>query len=157
MSVKRIDPKATFRVIVETDSALINETPAERDTGSVDADGKPVLKPSRYEKYSESFDPKDLKFKDGETPDIFVIRGLTSLENANLIAPYTEFDVSTRRNKIKNESAWLLDVFKTACLGIEVNGVVEKVTADELPLDVPLRIATLVTLVGALGKNLKKP
>lgn len=159
MAVVRIDPSATFKIISQSDSALLEETDAELDSGKLDEKGAKIYNPSRYERYVESsFDQSILKFKDGESPFIFVVRGLKSLERADLVERHSEFDPKTRKNKIKNFSAMLIDTFNYGCLGLEKkDGTLEKVSADEFEHKVTLEIGSHITAIGSLGKNLKKP
>ena len=146
MAIKRIDPKATFKVICEYDSVLVNETEEEKVVGT----------PTRYESYIENLDESKLKLKEGDKPTYFVIRCLTNRESILNQEKYVEVDVVAKKSNVKNPTGMLLEMFNLACLGMEdENGKVVPVTSDDIGLGVAINIGSLINLYTSLGKNLK--
>jgi hypothetical protein len=151
MAVKRIDPKATFKVVCQQDDALENESEAELEALKTIPDSQ-----SRYQKFLESFDLNDLKFKEAAQPDIFVVRALSHAELADINERYFSYDTVEKRLINRNRSNMLVEMFDKACLGVEQNGQVTKITATELPFAVVVELGGIINLIGILGKNLKK-
>lgn len=151
MSIKRVDPKATFKIISEFDSALISETQEElRELAKEKKD-------TRYMQYLESFDESKLIFKPDEKPTYFVIRCLLNSEFAVIQERHMEVNVETKTFRAKNSSLMMFDLFNTACLGmIDENGNTVKVTADEVGMAVATGIGATISMLTTLGKHLKK-
>jgi len=158
MAIKRLNPKATFKIISQTDTALDMETPEELVTGT-DAEGNQILKESRYEKYvgNADFDESHLKFKEGQQPERFVVRALLADERAELNSKYTFVDTAAKRVVFTNRDKLFLDTFSKAFQGLEdANGVLQKLSPEELPYEVRVEIGALVQMLGNLSKNEKK-
>lgn len=157
MSIKKINPDAKFKIVYELDDALETETVQELDTGEKAADGSPVLKQSRYEKYFNSLDIADLKFKEGMTPTVFIVRALKNFETAELNEKYISIDPATKRLTNKSPNKMYLEMFNTACLGEEkTDGTIVKILPDEIGFAVATNIGVMISLIGILGKNQKK-
>lgn len=157
MAIKKIDPAATFKVISQFDDALVSETPEELKTGEKDAEGKDILKSSRYTQYVEAdFDESKLVFKEGDQPDRFIVRCLNHAEQGLVNQKYLEVDVVNKRHGYKNQAQMWLEVFKMACTGVESGGKVEKINADELPYHITVEIGSIISLLTTLNKNEKK-
>lgn len=151
MAVKRIDPKATFKVVCQYDDALDNESEAELEALKAIPDSL-----SRYEKFLGSIDLNDLKFKDGLKPDVFVVRALTHAEMADINERYFSYDTVEKKLVNKNRSNMLVEMFDKACFGIDQDGQIVKVASGELPFSVVVELGGIINLIGMLGKNLKK-
>lgn len=148
MAIKRLDPKATFRVVSQNDDSLVHESVEELKG-----------EPSRYEQFLDTLDLSKLKFKeDGSSkPTIFVVRALTNFEVADLNEKYFLFDTTTKKVKNVNQAKMLLEMFNLGCLGIEAeNGSIEKVSDQEIGFQTAVEIGAIVNIIGTLGKNLKK-
>lgn len=150
MAIKRVDPKATFKVVSRHDDALVSETKEELE--ALKAAGQDT----RYEKFLESFDLSILKLKEGVQPTYFILRALKHEEMAQINERHFIFDASTRTVKAKNNADMLLEMFSIGCVGTEENGQPTKIDVDELPFEVAVELGGVVNVIGALGKNLKK-
>lgn len=159
MSIKRIDPNATFKVVVEQDDALDNETAEEQEALVIrrDPDGKALeSNKNRYERFVETLDINILKFKPDATPTLFVVRGLRHAELQAFNEKYVKFDEATRTQVVSKRGDMFIEMFELACLGIEENGKVVKVSADELEYGVVIGIGALIQIISVLNKNIKK-
>lgn len=151
MAVKRIDPKATFRVIAESDDALESEGPLEQV--QLLKEGKT----SRYQQYLENLDESKLIFKEGAKPSYFQIRCLLPTEKAQMELKYTRPNLATGKVEVKDPILMMHEYFDSACDGIiGDDGKVEKVKADDLAPGVALQIGTVISIYTSVGKNLKK-
>lgn len=141
MSIKRLDPKARFRVISQLDEAVVRDEELK----------------ARYEKYLESLDPAELKLKEGQTPTYFILRPLTHLQLADLNSRYLEVDVEKKTAKYKNQTKMFLEMFDLCCEGMQDgDGPMESISSEELAFGVAAEIGSMVSLIATLGKNLKK-
>lgn len=151
MSIKRIDPKATFDIVSVHDTAIVHESFEELEALKV---SKEV---SRFEKYLESFDLSTLKFKDDEKPTLFRVRCLLSNEKAELDQHYQTVDVVNKRIEYKKRHQMMLDIFSKACIGIvNSDGTLEKISVDDLEYKVSTDIGAAISILGSVSKNLKK-
>lgn len=151
MAIKRVDPKATFRVVSQADDAVVQESPEEI------AALKASKEKSRYDKFTESLAIGDLQFKEGVKPTYFHIRALLNSEKADIEEKYLVVDVEKKKITFKNQKKMLLEMFELGCVGIEdERGVVAKVVDGEIPYDVAIDIGSLISIATSLGKNLKK-
>lgn len=151
MSIKRIDPKATFDIVSAYDEAVQHETAEEME----------ALRASkgltRYEKYLETFSISELKFIEGQSPTIFRVRCLLSSEKAELDEKFQTIDTVNKRIEYRNRNEMMLEIYKKACLGIvNESGSLEKLGIDELEYKVVTDIGAAISILGSLGKNLKK-
>lgn len=170
MSIKRVDPKATFKIISQYDSALIEETPEELEalktgkkvaSGQMGADGKEIMldesRPTRYEEYIDTLDETKLKFKEDETPTRFVIRCMLNSEMAELNEKHITIDPAKRKIEYKNRSLWFLEHFQKGCLGtVEEDGSVKPASSDDVGLGVAVAMGSVISLFTSIGKHLKK-
>jgi hypothetical protein len=171
MAIRRVDPKATFRVICEFDDALMRETPEELEalktgkktaSGLFDAAGKEIMidevNPTRYEQYIDTLDEAKLKFKEGEKPSYFLIRCLLNSEMAALNEKHITIDPVKKRVDYKDRNKWFLDHFDLGCLGIiEGNALpAVQVNPDDLPVGVAIAVGSIISLFTSTGKHLKK-
>lgn len=151
MAIKRVDPNARFRLICEFDDSLEHETSEER------AELEKAGKATRYEKYSESLDEKELKFKEGVKPDYFHIRCLKNAEVAEIQGRHFVVNVQSKTAEPKNAPLMFLEMFNAACVGLEgEDGSTKKITADELGFAVATSIGATIYTFTAMGKHLKK-
>lgn len=151
MSIKRLDPKATFELICELDSALQSETPEEL-AAIKEAKGQ-----TRYEQYLESLDESKLLIRDGEKPDRFVFRCLKNSETAELQTKHMQFNPETKSYSAKNDALYLFDVFDRACLGLrQEDGSIDKINSDELGFSVAVNIGGAISIFTASGRHVKK-
>lgn len=151
MAIRRVDPKATFRVVSQTDEAVETETAEEQ------AALKAAGQQTRYEKYLESFNLGDLKFKEGVKPTIFHIRSLLNGERADIDEDFLVVDTVSKTVDYKNQKKMLIAMFKLGCLGIEDdNGKLQPLDAESVEYSTSIDIGSLVSLSGTVGKNLKK-
>lgn len=151
MAIRRLDPKATFKVVSQYDDAVIAETAEELELL------KASKEKTRYEKYLESFNLADLKFKEDAKPTHFVVRCLQSLELAELNEKHIEANVVEKTMQFKERNKMLFEMFELGCLGIESeNGKVEKIGTEELDAGVVIEVGSIISLMTTLGKNLKK-
>lgn len=147
MAVKRLDPNATFDIVTLHDEALFFETNEELK----------AQENKNFEEYLQTFDLTKLKFKENEKPDLFRVRCLRVEEMAQINEKYVEYDVVNKQAIIKNKNNMLVELFKLGCLGIvEESGAIKKIGVDELEFKVILDIGASISLLGTLGKNLKK-
>lgn len=169
MAIRRVDPKATFRIISQFDEALIEETNEELEalktgkkipTGQKDAAGKEITvdesRPTRYEDYVDTLDESKLRFKEGEKPTYFVIRCILNSEMAELNEKHLVIDPVSRKIEYKNRGQWFLDHFQRGCVGIEQDGKVVPVSVDDLGNGVAMAMGSVISLFTSLGKHLKK-
>lgn len=141
--IKRLNPKATFRVVSQLDPAL--------DFGATAASEHPA-----WLKFLENFDMSVLPVKAGETPTVFHIRPLLHSELAEINEEHMLVDTVKKRIEIKNRSAMLLAMFNKAVVGVEENGKVEPITADELPYGAAVSLGSLVSVVTNMERPAKK-
>lgn len=151
MAIRKIDPKATFKIISQFDDALINETP----------DGLAALKlagkQTRYEDYLEDLDESKLLLDEKLKPSRFVVRCLKNQEIADINERFTKVDVVGKKVDMVRTNAMFLETFQTGCLGVEdENGKVEKVDAEEIGFAVAVAMGSVISLFTSLGKHLKK-
>lgn len=153
MSIKLLDPKATFKVIPSSDSALENETPEELQVAEGEAP-----KATRYDQYVENGDLKEsvLKFKEGQVPDRFILRPLLADELADINSKYLFIDTAARKAIVTNRAKMFLECFSKAYLGLESGGKTVKPSLDEIPFDIQVEMGSVVSLLTSLGKNEKK-
>lgn len=159
MAIKRLDPKALFLVISATDEALDNETDAELQSEEKNEDGSPKQKVTRYEEYIEELklDESKLKFKEGHTPDRFVLRALTADELADINSRYIYVDTLAKKMVYTNRNKMFLEMFTKTFQGLQgPNGSTQKVDTTELPYNVQIEMGAVVSLIASLGKNEKK-
>jgi hypothetical protein len=150
MSIIRVDSKATFKVISQYDSALINESDAEME--QLKKDGKQT----RYEDYLDSLDESKLQMKEGDKPTYFVIRCLKNTELAEIHQKHMVVDPVAKTTQARNAGLMMLEHFKMGCLGIQnEDGTIQKLDADDVGFGVALSIGTTVSMFTSLGKNLK--
>lgn len=151
MAIKRIDPRATFDIVSVYDESLVFETPEELE------ELKKSKELTRYEKYLESFDLSVLKIREGESPTLFRVRCLLASEKAELDERHQSFDMAKKTIEYKNRHAMMLDMFKKACLGIvNESGGLDKVGIDDIEYKVATDIGAAISILGSIGKNLKK-
>lgn len=143
MAIKRLDPKARFRVVSQFDDA-VDRSDSEADT--------------RYAKYLESLDLADLKFKEGATPTFFNIRTLSNLELADFNSRYLSVDPEKKHVTYKGQAKMFLEMFDACCESAQdgADGPAEKITSAEVPLTIAHEIGSIISLIGTLSKNLKK-
>lgn len=160
MAIKRLDPKAIFKVISAIDDAIELDKPEDLISEELDQDGKPKIKPTRYEEYMEeaNFNESKLKFKEGMQPDRFLLRPLTADELADINARYMFIDTVAKKMIYTNRNKMFLEMFVKAYQGIQgADGVVVKVEIDAIPYPVQIEMGAVTSLIATLGKNEKKP
>jgi hypothetical protein len=150
MAIKRIDPKATFEIISEFDSALMLESQEELDELAK------TNSPSRYMQYVENLDESKLKFVEGETPSRFKIRCLLNTELAEIQEKHFVVDVIAKSAKARNSSLMFLEMFNMACLGIVEDGKVVKLNADDVGIGIAVGIGASISAFTTLGRHTKK-
>lgn len=159
MAIKKIDPKATWKVISQYDEAVISETAEEKEalkTGEVDEDGKDVLKSTRYQQYMDDLDQSKLVLQPNVEPSLFVIRCIKNSEMAELNEKYLTIDTVKKTANHKNSLAMFLEIFNLCCLGIEEGGKIVKTSADEIGYGPAVEIGSVIYHFTTLGKHLKK-
>lgn len=162
MAIKRLDPKAVFKVISQHDTAIETETQAEMDAQKLEPKEGQPLPPApltRYEKYCADgvLDESALKFKDGQKPDRFLLRALTADETADINGRHVLYDTVNKRLIYPNRNKMFLEIFRTGFIGIEsADGTTSKPDLAELEFDVQVELGALIHLMAALGKNEKK-
>lgn len=150
MSIIRVDSKATFKIISQYDSALINET--EEEMAQLKAEGKQT----RYEDYLDNLDESKLQLKEGDKPTYFVVRCLKNTELAEIHQKHMVVDPVAKTSQARNASLMMLDHFKIGCLGIQnEDGTIQKLDADDVGFGVALSIGVAISTFTSLGKNLK--
>ncbi len=152
MSVKRIDPKQTFKIISRTDSALQHENEDEQKA-LIESKQFP-----RYDQYLENnFDETHLVFQPGSKPDRFIVRCLLNSEMAVFNDKYMTFDVMTKRTNYKNQVQMMFEIFDLCCVGIQSGDApAVKITNEELPPSIAAEIGAHILTLSGLGKNEKK-
>lgn len=151
MGIMRVNPKATFRLICESDEAIQHESADEL------AELLAAGKPTRYERYSESLEEKDLVLKEGVKPDYFTVRCLKNSEFADIQGRHMVADTVNKKVTTKNASLMFLEIFNAACIGVEDgDGKTSPITSDELPFGVATSIGATIFNWTAVGKQLKK-
>ncbi len=151
MAVKRVDASTQYKVIVESDSAVISETREEL------AELEKAGAPTRYEQYVESdFDESKLKLDPAEEPTRFVIRPLLNVELSAIQNKFMEVDTATKKMKVSNGTLMALEAFDLGCLGlIGADGKIQKVKSSEFGFGVAVSIGSVITTITTLGKHLK--
>ncbi len=151
MSIKRIDPKATFDIVSVYDEAIQHENMEELE------ELKKTKGQTRFEKYLETFNLEELKLVEGQSPTLFKVRCLLASEKADLDEKHQSFDMANKRIEYKNRHAMMLEMFKKACLGIvNESGGLDKVGIDDIEYKVATDIGAAISILGSIGKNLKK-
>lgn len=159
MAIKKIDPKATWKLISSYDDAVIKETEEELEalkTGEMDEKGKEKSNPTRYQRYMDDLDEAKLRLDPAASPTRFVIRCLLNDEQALLNSKYLEVDTVKKTYEYKNGLVMFLEVFNLACLGIDEGGKIVKITANDIGYGPAAEIGSVIHHFSALGKNLKK-
>lgn len=155
MAIKRIDVKATFKVISRHDEALdVQETPG----ASTEPGADPAL--SGYDQYLEELTLNEsvLRFKEGQKPDRFLLRGLTADELADINGRHIFADPVNKKVIYTNQNKWFLEMFKAGYMGIEdAEGKTTRPPLDEIPYPIQVELGAVVSMIASLGKNLKKP
>lgn len=151
MAIKRLDPTRTFDIVTFGDDAILHETAEELVALSE------LKQPTRWEKYKENMELKELKFVDGKKPDLFVIRCLKNDEKAGMHEKYLTVDVEKKTMGFRNKTEMIFETFDMACLGIrKEDGSIEKVTRNEIPYVVAMEVGSTITMLSELSKNEKK-
>lgn len=155
MAIKRLDPKAIFKVISTYDQALDNETAQELLDNQSDLQN---LKVTRYEEYigEANFDESKLKFKEGLKPDYILLKALSADDLADINGRYVLIDVVQKKTIITNRNKMYIEMFKAAYQGIESEGKASKVPLDEIEYQIQIEMGAIASLIASLGKNLKK-
>lgn len=157
MAIKRLNPKAIFKIVSQYDDAVDIENIEELKTGVI-VDGVEETRPTRYEQYIESdFDEAKLKYKEGMQPDRFLLRAITADELASINSKYLYIDTVAKKVTTLDRNSMFLSLFKLAYSGIEsADKVVSKPSTDEFPYNVQVEMGSIVSLITSLNKNEKK-
>lgn len=157
MSIKRVDPNAVFKVVCRFDDALEHETAEELKTDQKDDQGKEVLKQSRYDKFLETLNLSDLKFKPDVKPTIFHLRCLKTKELANLNTKYLVVDTKNKTMDYRDYNSMVIEYFEKGVVGIEAeDGKLEKISPDDLEFKVVNEVGSIVLIMTSVSKNQKK-
>jgi hypothetical protein len=145
MAIKKLDPKARFRVVAQMDDAIDNN------------DYENDLSKDRYAKYLDTLDMGVLKFVGDQKPSVFVVRPLTNLELADLNGRYLVIDAERKTASYRDQVKMFLEMFDLCCEGMEnEEGKIEKVSSGEIPYGVASEIGSIISLIATLGKHAKK-
>lgn len=150
MAIRRVDPKATFKVICELDSAVIRENAEELAQLAADK------KPTRHEDYLVDLDESKLKLDPNEKPNRFIVRCLKNDEYNEIQRKHMVLDVVNKTTTIRDNAAYFFELFEKACLGLEdENGVCQPVTYNEVGFGIAISIGASISLFTTLGRQLK--
>lgn len=154
MAIKKLDPKARFRLVAQMDDAIDNtDYPAPQDQPEAKAD----LSADRYARFLDSLDMSVLKTVEGQKPSVFVVRPLANIELAELNSKYLTIDAEKKTARYRDQVKMFLEMFDLCCEGMEMeDGTLEKVLSSEIPYGVASEIGSIISLIATLGKNAKK-
>lgn len=151
MAIKLIDNSAVFEVVSQYDDAIVNETPEEVE--AIRAAGGST----RFDKYMDSLNLSDLVIKEGEAPTVFIVKGLTHKQRAELQEKHVSVDVTTKKVTTTDPQAYFADIYNLAVVGVKTSqGVTVQASAEEVGPMHSMSIGATVTHLTVLGKNLKK-
>lgn len=158
MAIKKVDPKAVFKVVTAFDDAILFETEEELAALKTKGkDGKEIQGPTRMDKYLESMDYTVLKFKEDSKPTIFHVRCLLANELAEINQKYQKYDVINKKVEFTDRNKMMLEIFDRGVIGMENSeGKLEKVLSNDLEYPVGVDLGSIISLITTLGKNLKK-
>lgn len=151
MAIRRVDPKAVFKIVSRFDDSL----EAEDEVPAKEGEPKPQ---TCYEKYIESFDLNELKFKEGLKPTLFHVRCLKASELAEINQKYQIVDTVKKTITYRDQNLMMLEIFDRAIIGVQEGdgSPMEKVSSDEVGFHIATEIGSMISLLTTLGKNLKK-
>lgn len=156
MAIRRIDPKATFKVVSPTYDEAID---SENSPSIIDEEmkknqekliaEKPELAdqfkdPGKKLKYMDTLDLADLKIVEGKTPTYFVIKNLLVQRKTELMAKHVLVDTSGKNSQMSNMMLLFIELFKECCTHIEDGGQLIKVSVDEFPAEIVQEIGSII-------------
>lgn len=145
MALRRLDPKAVFKLVSVTDEAVDMEK-------------------SDLPAYARTGDMKHVAIKDGEKPTVFHCRQIDPITMAEIDAEHIKFVMQPKKDgkeqppivKTVNNASRLVKIFRASLLHIEEEGKDVKVQWDEFPSEVSQEIGSYVNVLMQLGHLEKK-
>jgi hypothetical protein len=146
MAIKRINPKATVKLVSVTDDAIDYEK-------------------SDLKAYGTSLNLEHVKFKDGAVPTYFIAQNISvpnqidiTEKHYKIIPPSRDADGKEIPAKVDvtDRTNMLLKYFEAAVKEVEEDGKVSSIMMDELHPIVVQEIGSYVMLRTTVGDELKK-
>ena len=151
MSIAKIDPKQTIKIVSVLDDAIDTEK-------------------SNMENYEENYDLKDLKFLEGQFPTYFIIKNILSTSQVIIQQDHLKVELpdikpgqrlskdDVKKVKVKqvDQGQMLIKYFKEGCQKYEEEGKQFDCDPDLFSSQIIQEIGSFIMLRSSLGDKRKK-